>query len=162
MGSLWLAVRSVFWTIMLPGFITGYAPWRYLGLSRARPDLTDPLDLLALVIIAAGATLLAACIVEFARSGRGTLSPVDPPRELVVQGLYRWVRNPMYVGVMTILMGEALLLHSLTLLEYAAGVVVLFGAFVMLYEEPVLRRQFGASYDEYCARVGRWIPRVPR
>jgi protein-S-isoprenylcysteine O-methyltransferase Ste14 len=105
-----------------------------------------------------GAAVLLHCIWGFAAVGRGTLSPVDPPKKLVVKGLYRYDRNPMYVGVVTILLGEALLLESLALLEYALVGFAAFNLFVILYEEPTLRHQFGESYEHYCRHVGRWLP----
>lgn len=154
-----LALRSLLWTILLPGMFAGYVPWRFFGVSRVQLDLANPLDLLGLVLIAAGIALLAACIWEFARRGRGTLSPVDPPRELVVQGLYRYVRNPMYLSVATIVLGEVLLTRSTALLLYWAVFFTATNLFVLLYEEPTLRRQFGESYDRYTQRVGRWLPR---
>jgi protein-S-isoprenylcysteine O-methyltransferase Ste14 len=114
------------------------------------------------LLIATGALLLARCIWEFAATGRGTLSPVDPPRELVVVGLYRYVRNPMYLSVGTILLGEVLLTRSMGLLGFAATGFVIVNLFVIGYEEPYLRRQFGGSYERYTARVGRWVPRFHR
>ena len=155
-----LALRSILWTLLLPGTFAGFIPWRYFGLAHARVDLTDPLDLLAILVIAAGAVLLGACIWEFFRSGRGTLSPADPPKELVVQGLYRYVRNPMYLSVSTIVLGEALLARSSALLLYWAVFFAAANAFVLLYEEPTLRRQFGESYERYTRTVGRWLPRL--
>lgn len=107
-----------------------------------------------------GIVLLATCIFEFARSGQGTLSPVDPPRHLVVRGLYRYVRNPMYLSVTTIVLGEVLLLGSRGLLAYWAIWFLAANLFVIGYEEPTLRRRFGASYDDYARHVGRWIPTV--
>jgi protein-S-isoprenylcysteine O-methyltransferase Ste14 len=142
----------------MPGMVAGYLPWRYLGLRGAHVDPSNPLHIVACVRIALGAALLAACIVEFARSGRGTLSPLDPPRRLVVRGLYRYVRNPMYLSVTVIVLGEALLTRSSALLVYW---MIFFGAanlFVIAYEEPFLRRRFGASYAAYTRQVGRWIP----
>ena len=106
-SSAWLALRSLLWTILLPGVFAGYVPWRFFGLGRTQFDLTSPTQLLGLVCIGMGVALLAACIFEFARSGRGTLSPVDAPRHLVVRGLYRYVRNPMYLSVTMIILGEA-------------------------------------------------------
>jgi protein-S-isoprenylcysteine O-methyltransferase Ste14 len=155
-----LAVRSLVWTILLPGMVAGYLPWRYFGLRGARIDASNPVHLVSLAGIALGAALLAACIVEFARRGRGTLSPVDPPRHLVVRGLYRYVRNPMYLSVTTIVFGEWLLTRSPALFIY--WLIWFAGAnlFVIGYEEPTLRRQFGASYDAYTGQVGRWIPRL--
>lgn len=141
--------------------IAGYIPWRWFGVAQVQPDVTNPLDLIGLLLIIAGAALLAACIWEFASRGRGTLSPVDPPKELVVQGLYRYVRNPMYLSVSTMLLGEALLARSLALLGYWAVFFAAANLFVMWYEEPILRRQFGDSYERYAKHVGRWLPRRP-
>jgi protein-S-isoprenylcysteine O-methyltransferase Ste14 len=154
-----LAVRSLLWAIVLPGFFAGYLPWRFFGVGRVRIDWFRPTHILGVFCIGLGAALLAACIVEFGRKGRGTLSPVDPPRHLVVEGLYRYVRNPMYLSVTVIIVGEVLLTRSPALAMYWAGWFLAVNAFVILYEEPTLRRQFGGSYDEYCRRVGRWIPR---
>ena len=153
-----LALRSLFWTVLFPGMIAGYIPWRYFGVSQIKLSFADPLDVFGLLVAAIGAAVLAACIWEFARRGRGTLSPVDPPRQLVVQGLYRYVRNPMYVGVSSILLGEALLTRSLALLAYWAVFFTLANLFVILYEEPALRLQFGDSYVRYTQAVGRWLP----
>ena len=89
--SAWLALRSLLWTVLFPGFFAGYVPYRYFGLGDVPLDLTRPDHIAGLLLMAAGITLLAASIFEFARSGRGTLSPVDPPRELVVRGFYRYV-----------------------------------------------------------------------
>ena len=157
----WLAVRSLLWTILFPGFFAGYVPWRFFGLDQIRVEELNATSLPGLICVGLGVVLLAACIVEFARSGRGTLSPVDPPRHLVVRGLYKYVRNPMYLSVTTIVLGEVLLTHSLALAFYWAIWFVVVNLFVMGYEEPTLRQQFGRSYDEYTERVGRWVPRFP-
>ena len=154
-----LALRSILWTILLPGVVAGYVPWRYFGLSAVRLDLRRPADLLGLLCAVVGAMILATCIRDFARMGRGTLSPVDPPRELVVRGLYRYVRNPMYVGVSLILLGEAAVARSRALLLYWGAFFAMVNVFVIGYEEPNLRRRFGESYVRYTQRVGRWIPR---
>jgi protein-S-isoprenylcysteine O-methyltransferase Ste14 len=159
-SSASLVVRSLLWTILLPGFFGGYVPWRYFGLGRTRVDLADPWQLLGLLCIVSGSTLLVFCITEFARTGRGTLSPVDPPRRLVVRGLYRYVRNPMYLSVTTVVLGEVLLTRSTALTAYLAIWFVGVNVFVIAYEEPTLRAQFGESYDEYARQVGRWIPRI--
>jgi protein-S-isoprenylcysteine O-methyltransferase Ste14 len=155
-----LVLRSLLWTVLLPGIFAGYVPWRYFGLRDARVDLGDPRQLLGSAAIAAGVLLLGACIWEFARRGHGTLSPLDPPATLVVQGLYRYVRNPMYLSVTTIVLGEALLIGSVALVVYWAVWFVAVNLIVLGYEEPALRRQFGSSYEEYTRRVGRWIPRL--
>jgi protein-S-isoprenylcysteine O-methyltransferase Ste14 len=157
-----LALRSLFWTLLLPGLFAGYVPWRYFGLNRVRIDWSSPVHLIGLASICTGAALLAGCIYEFARRGRGTLSPLDPPRHLVVRGLYRYVRNPMYLSVTTIVLGEVLLTRSSALATYWVIWFIAANLFVMGYEEPTLRHEFGEQYDEYCRRVGRWIPRVPK
>jgi protein-S-isoprenylcysteine O-methyltransferase Ste14 len=96
---------------------------------------------------------------RFAIQGLGTPAPVAPPQRLVVTGLYRYVRNPIYVAVTSLIFGQGLLLGSMALLEYGLVVWLGFFAFVLLYDEPTLRGKFGKEYEDYCARVPRWIPR---
>jgi protein-S-isoprenylcysteine O-methyltransferase Ste14 len=108
---------------------------------------------------ASGAALALACILTFAFVGRGTPAPFDPPRRLVVRGPYRFVRNPMYLGAGLALTGAALFYQSLPLLGYAAVFLLICHVFVMLYEEPVLRRTFERDYEAYCRRAGRWWPK---
>jgi protein-S-isoprenylcysteine O-methyltransferase Ste14 len=160
-SNLWLAARSLFWVVVLPGMVAGYIPWRFFGVAQARPNVSDALDVLGVALIAVGSSLLLICVWDFARNGRGTLAPVDAPRELVVQGLYRYVRNPMYVGVAIILLGELLLVRSAAFLIYIVAWFIIVNAFVILYEEPELRRRFSSSYDGYTHRVHRWIPQLP-
>jgi protein-S-isoprenylcysteine O-methyltransferase Ste14 len=157
---VWLAARSIAWALLLPGVVAGYVPWRFFGLRGVRLDLSGT-STAGLVIAAAGLAILVTTIWEFAHSGRGTLSPADPPRTLVVAGLYRYVRNPMYLGVTTLLLGEALLARSLGLVAYWAAWFAAVNAFVIGYEEPNLRARFGDAYERYTTRVGRWIPRRP-
>jgi len=154
-----LALRSLLWTVLLPGLFAGYLPWRYFGLAQVQLSVESPRHLLALALVGIGSALLFTCIWEFARSGRGTLSPVDPPRDLVVRGLYRYVRNPMYLSVTTIVLGEVLLTGSRPLLAYWASWFAAVNLFVIGYEEPTLRRQFGESYARYTRAVPRWLPR---
>ena len=155
-----LALRSLLWTVLLPGMIAGYVPWRYFGVRSAQPRLTNPVHVVGIVLIVLGVILLAACIWEFFKRGRGTLSPVEPPRELVVQGLYRYVRNPMYLSVSAIVLGEVLITGSRDLLVYWLIFFIGANLFVMLYEEPHLRARFGDAYVRYTQRVGRWLPRA--
>jgi protein-S-isoprenylcysteine O-methyltransferase Ste14 len=113
-------------------------------------------------IFALGFALSFWCAIEFALRGRGTPAPFDPPRRLVVTGLYRWVRNPMYIGLGMMLIGEALLLSQIWR-EMAALIAVLSVAVAVMVrrkEEPDLRRQFGTEYEAYCRQVPRWIPRL--
>ena len=107
-----------------------------------------------------GGSMLVWCIWDFAKRGRGTLAPVDPPRQLVVQGLYRYVRNPMYVGALLALLGQAAFFKSVSLLWYAGAFFVCVHLFVVFYEEPTLARRFGSSYEQYRLTVNRWLPRI--
>ena len=97
------------------------------------------------------------CIISFAVKGRGTLSPVDPTKRLVMAGLYKFSRNPMYVGVILILIGEAIFFQSVELWIYSLFVFIAFNIFVILVEEPRLRKDFGDEYKRYCEKVRRWI-----
>lgn len=120
--------------------------------------------MLGVAPFALGAAIYLWCAFwAFALVGKGTPAPIDPPRKLVVHGLYRWVRNPMYIGVLLMLAGEAVVfLEREVFVPYTLAIAVGFMLFVLLYEEPALRSKFGAEYDDYCRRVPRWIPRPPR
>lgn len=110
--------------------------------------------------MAAGMPVLLDSFARFALQGLGTPAPIAPPRHLVVTGLYRYVRNPMYVAGLLIISGQGLFFGSVRVLEYGLAVWLIFHLFVLLYEEPVLRSKFGAEYDEFRANVRRWIPRL--
>jgi protein-S-isoprenylcysteine O-methyltransferase Ste14 len=158
-----LALRSLFYTIIIPGTVTVLIP--YLIVSGRGERVAEPWGLLQVVGLAAallGAAILLRCIWEFMVTGRGTLAPVDPPTQLVVRGLYRYVRNPMYLGAFTLLLGEAALFESSAVLLYAVAWFAIVNLIVLFYEEPVLRRRFGESYERYTATVHRWVPSPPR
>ncbi len=159
LAAVGLFLRGLVWTLLFPGVVAGYVPWRFFGLRLVDLDVGNPVHWLGVATAGAGAALLATCIIAFGRHGRGTLSPVDPARHLVVQGLYRHVRNPMYLSVTLIHAGEFLLTRSLGLLAFWAIWFAVVNAFIFAYEEPTLRRQFGAEYEEYAAAVPRWLPR---
>jgi protein-S-isoprenylcysteine O-methyltransferase Ste14 len=112
------------------------------------------------LLVAMGLIGLLNSFVRFALQGLGTPAPVFPTRHLVVAGLYRYVRNPMYIAVVMSILGQALIFGNTGLLEYGGIVWLLFHLFVLLYEEPALRATFGAEYDSFCAEVPRWIPRL--
>ena len=155
-----LLLRSIFFTFLLPGTVTVLIPYWIISSSGAGASSShQPLRYLGLPLIIVGAAGELWCVWEFFSKGRGTLAPVDPPKHLVVQGLYRNVRNPMYVSVATILIGEAIFFMSKQILIEAGVFIVLAHLFVVGYEEPTLRRQFGESYERYSQTVGRWIPR---
>ena len=157
-SPLVLFIRSAFWTVLFPGTVAGYIPWRFFHVAVDTQKL-DLFDIVGIVISACGVAILLRSIVEFARRGRGTLSPLDPARKLVVTGLYRWVRNPMYLGVLLVLLGEVLIAPSIALAVYAASFFIAVNTFTRYFEEPYLLRTFGPSYDLYRANVRRWIPR---
>lgn len=155
--KLFLALRALFFVALLPGVIAGYVPYRLL-LRSGPPGLPEAgvSSIAAFALIAAGVLVLLRCVWDFFASGEGTLAPVDPPRHLVVRGLYRYTRNPMYNGVGAILLGEAWLFRSGAVLRYAALVLAAFHLFVVLYEEPALETRFDGAYLEYRRRVPRW------
>jgi len=143
-----------------PGPLIVLVPWLLSGWELHEPLLGwSWLRGLGIALIVVGVPVLAESIVRFVWKGRGTLTPAVPTQHLVISGLYRFVRNPMYLGVVTIIVGEALLLGSGDVLIYAAVVALGFHLFVVLYEEPTLRRTHGSEYDGYCKQVRRWIPR---
>jgi len=148
-----------FW--MAPGTIAGLVPY-LLSRWRIQPPLLGvPAErVVGGIVLAMGVAGLVECFGRFALKGRGTPAPIAPPENLVVSGLHRHVRNPMYVAVVCAIVGQALLFGSVVLLEYAGVVWLLFHVFVLGYEEPKLRQQFGSSYAAYRANVGRWWPRL--
>lgn len=160
-GRLGAALGTFIFFWMAPGTVAGVTPYA-LTRWRMGPDLIglSAGRLLGDILICAGATVVVESFVRFAIVGRGTPAPVAPTESLVLSGLYRCVRNPMYVGVLAVILGQAMLLRSGTLLAYAGLIWLLFHAFTVLYEEPTLRRQFGSAYDTYRAGVRRWWPRI--
>jgi len=146
--------------VIAPGFVAGWVPWR---ISHWRVEA--PFFGLQLFRYVGGALLTLGVIglldsfVRFALQGIGTPAPVFPTRHLVITGLYRYVRNPMYVAVLLTILGQSLILGNRALLGYGGVVFVLFYGFVLAYEEPTMRASFGSEYQSYCAEVPRWIPR---
>jgi len=159
---VWL--KTLIFTIIAPGAVIALIP--YLLLSRSPSAFTHIgartglFQLFALIPMAGGAAIYFRCAWDFASTGKGTPAPIDPPKRLVARGLYRFVRNPMYVGVLMALFGEAWLFRSGALLVYAVTAFTWQHLFVVLYEEPALKRKFGESYSDYLARTPRWIPRI--
>ncbi len=154
-----LALRNLLFTVVVPGSGAVWIPWWILMRGGAAPE---PVAWPAIAVIAVGAALYFSCLWLFAVVGRGTPGPWDPPRRFVTVGAYRWVRNPIYIAALLVVLGEAWLFLSLSLLAYAGAMTILFHLFVIGYEEPTLRRAFGETYAEYCQTVPRWIPRPPR
>lgn len=143
-----------------PTIVAGLVPWL---LTRWHAD-DQPLALriLGVLLLVLGAALVLETTTRFALQGRGTPAPWAPPERFVVRGSYRLVRNPMYVGVIALIVGQGLLLGHEILFAWAAAAWLFFHLFVLFEEEPGLRRRFGAEYEDYCARVARWLPTGPR
>ena len=155
-----LLLRSLFFTFLLPGTVTVLIPYWIISSRDIRVFADNHLfRYFGVPLIVLGASGLLWCIWQFFSEGRGTLAPVDAPKHLVVRGLYTYVRNPMYVSVATILIGEAILFLSTAIMIEAGIFMVLAYSVVVFYEEPTLRHQFGESYERYSQTVGRWIPR---
>ncbi len=155
-----IALRSLFFTILAPGSVAGLIPWLLLKSSGQSISLTPSIWLIGLLPFIAGLALFFWCNGLFTFVGKGTLAPIDAPIFLVRAGPYQRVRNPMYVSVLTIILGETILFHSLSLLVYLLLVGTLMHLFVVFYEEPTLRRQFGESYETYLRTVPRWFPNL--
>ena len=153
-----LILRAAIFIAILPGAIAGWLPW-YLAGSH-RPRLDSALGVIGAVFAVIGWLVLLWCARDFAVRGRGTPAPYDPPRQLVVDGLYRFVRNPMYFALVTSVLGQAAMYRSRTVLWYAVVVALCFHLRVVLYEEPKLTELFGQSFADYRARVPRWVPLV--
>jgi len=146
--------------VLAPGFVAGLVPW-WISRWQFRAPFAGyaPLRVIGGVLIAVGTFVVLDSFARFALQGLGTPAPVFPTKHLVVQGCYRRVRNPMYVAVVAVILGQALLFGNLRVLEYAALVWLLMHLFVLIYEEPALRKAFGAEYERFRANVPRWIPR---
>jgi protein-S-isoprenylcysteine O-methyltransferase Ste14 len=153
-------IGSAVFLVIAPGFVAGLVPWWISHWRLEAPFFGMPLFRLAGgALILMGVAGLLDSFVRFAVQGLGTPAPVFPTRHLVITGLYRYVRNPIYVAVVSTILGQGLVLGNLTLLEYGGLVWLLFHLFVLVYEEPTLRASFGSEYKKFCAEVPRWIPR---
>jgi protein-S-isoprenylcysteine O-methyltransferase Ste14 len=150
-------LKTLLFTLVVPGTVVVLVPrWLMRGGGTVQGGWLGAGGALLLVC---GTVLYLRCAWDFAMRGRGTPAPIDPPRELIVVGVYRYVRNPMYLGVLAMVVGEAALYRAGVLLGYAGALLLAFHLFVVTYEEPTLRRKFGASHQRYCASVPRWLPR---
>lgn len=164
-----IAWRALLFTAVVPGTIAGLIPVLLVRFARTwfgpsglgqTADL-GPLHLLGWALVGVGAAGYLWCAADFVRHGRGTPNPLDPPRVFVAGGLYRFVRNPMYVSVGLVILGQAIGWGSAILVAYLAVAWLVVHLFVVTVEEPLLRRRFGAAYEAYLARVNRWLPQLP-
>ena len=154
-----ILLRALTYATLFVAFFLVIVPQRILANSGiVRPEHIAAVQVVGLAIVASGAALVVWCLVTFAFMGKGTAAPFDPPRQLVVAGPYRWVRNPIYIGAAVTMLGAALFFGSAALVLYAAVVLVVTHLLVILYEEPHLRRVFGQPYEDYLRNVHRWIP----
>jgi len=152
------AYKSLLYLIFEAGLFALYVP---LALLRVGSRIeTGIISLLAIPLWLIGSLMVLRCFWDFTFKGRGTPVPINPPKELVVTGFYHYVRNPIYVGVLSIFLGHFLWFGYWALLIYTVFAFIGVHAFVVLYEEPTLNRKFGAEYEEYLKRVPRWIPKV--
>jgi protein-S-isoprenylcysteine O-methyltransferase Ste14 len=153
-------LRAITYAAVFIGFVLVYLPGRFLSWSGiVEPATTGALQVAGMIIVAIGTALAFWCLFTFVFIGKGTPAPFDPPRKLVIRGPYRFVRNPMYIGAGMTLAGVALFYESLSVSIYACLFFLITHLFVVLYEEPTLRRTFGTEYEAYCDRVKRWLPR---
>lgn len=154
------AVGSALFFVLAPGVVAGLVPWLLTDWRlRGTGPAWLPLRVLGVLLVAAGSAVLVHAFARFVSEGLGTPAPPAPPQHLVVGGLYRHVRNPMYVAVVAIILGQALILGAMVLVGYAVVVWAAVAGFVRWYEEPTLARRFGAAYDTYRAAVPAWMPR---
>jgi protein-S-isoprenylcysteine O-methyltransferase Ste14 len=152
---------SAIFLVIAPGIVAGYVPWRICRWHLGAPLLgVSSFRVIGVLLIAAGIPVLLDSFARFALQGLGTPAPIFPTRHLVVSGLFRYVRNPMYVGVVSLILGQGLFFGSVRVLEYGIAVWVGFYLFVLTYEEPNLRKSYGSEYEEFCANVPRWIPHL--
>ena len=150
---------AFFW--VAPAVVAGVGPYALFGWTVQPPLLGLPGErVLGVVAVGVGLACLLDCFARFALEGRGTPAPVEQTEVLVASGFYRFVRNPMYVCVLSIVSGQALLFGRTLLFAYAGLLLVAFHLFVQFYEEPQLRLRFGESYETYCLHVRRWWPRL--
>jgi protein-S-isoprenylcysteine O-methyltransferase Ste14 len=157
------ALRTLIFTALVPGTVVGLAPYGILRLQRGDEALAlGPWAPLGFALMALGPALYLPCALDFVRIGRGTPFPLDPPTTFVARGLYRWVRNPMYVGFAGTLVGEAVAFGSWWLAGWCGLMITCWHLFVVLHEEPALERRFGATYLRYRREVARWLPMPPR
>jgi protein-S-isoprenylcysteine O-methyltransferase Ste14 len=153
-----LLARALYAVAVLPGFFAGFVPW----VIAARDPWRGEGHHLGALAVGAGVGILFLTVREFFVTGRGTLAPWDPPRHLVAVGLYRYVRNPMYVGILLMILGAAAVTGSPLVAAYAVLVLTIVHLRVVFYEERVLARQFPEEWAAYSAKVARWLPRWPR
>jgi protein-S-isoprenylcysteine O-methyltransferase Ste14 len=156
--AFWPVFNTILFTIFVPGTVAILIPLWLVG--DIRWDANAPASWMGAVVAVTGAAIYLRCAWEFAVNGLGTPAPIAPTKFLVTTALHGHVRNPMYIGVALVVLGESVMFRSLHLVLYAAAMLTIAHIFVVLYEEPTLRRQFGESYEQYVRTVPRWVPKL--
>ena len=154
-----VALKTLVFSILVPGTVAGVIPWLLLQGASGPVLLLPSIWMVGFLPLLLGVGLYLWCAGAFTFIGKGTPAPIDTPKFLVTQGPYQWVRNPMYLAVLSIVIGEAILFRSYLLVGYALLVWAVVHMFVVFVEEPSLRHQFGESYETYLSSVPRWLPR---
>jgi protein-S-isoprenylcysteine O-methyltransferase Ste14 len=160
MRKITATAGSAVFLVIAPGVVAGLVPWSLTGWQPGG-DWPVPVRITGAALTGAGAVMLLSAFTQFAIQGRGTPAPLAPTEQLVVRGLYRYVRNPMYLAVLAVITGQALLLSRPVLLGYAAAIAATVTAFVYGYEQPTLARRYGTQYQAYRRAVPGWWPRLP-
>ena len=156
---MFVLVRAVTYAALFIGFVLVYLPARFLSWSGiVAPAAIRAPQVAGMIIVTIGTAIALCCVLTFVLIGKGTPAPFDPPTKLVIRGPYRFVRNPMYIGAGMTLAGAAVFYQSLSILIYTGIFFLMTHLFVVLYEEPTLRRTFGDEYKAYFRRVRRWTP----
>lgn len=159
---MWSVAGSVVFFLIAPGTLAGLLPWWISGWQFAASSPSGTvLEIVGTLLAGTGISVLVDSFARFVWQGLGTPAPIAPPLHLVVSGLYRYTRNPMYLAVLAAIFGQSLLFKNVQLIVYGALVWLGFHLFVRLYEEPTLRKKFGTAYTVYCARVPRWRFQIP-
>lgn len=154
-----LYLRNLFFTILQPGVVAGLVPY-FLLRAEQTGKILQPfhfLQYIGIILFLLGFLVMTNCILNFAVHGKGTLSPADPTKKLVIAGLYKYSRNPMYVGVILMLVGEAVFFQSNSIGIYSLLIFCIFHFYIVFFEEPRLKKDFGAEYEQFCKNVRRWV-----
>jgi len=161
-GQLIIALKTLIFSILAPGTVAGVIPWLLVQGSGGAVLVIPSIWMVGFLPLLVGVGLYLWCAGAFTFIGKGTPAPFDAPKFLVKEGPYQWVRNPIYIGILLVVIGEAILFRSFLLVGYALLVGAVVHLFVVFVEEPSLHRQFGEGYEAYLRTVPRWLPRCHR
>jgi protein-S-isoprenylcysteine O-methyltransferase Ste14 len=159
---MWLLLKNLIYTVVIPGFIVGWMPLVFLIQFRQWPETSSLFGYLAFLPFSLGVTLYLSSMWQVLRKGQGTPLPLDPPQKVLTRGPYGWVRNPLYISFLLMVLGEALFFERVVLWLYLVFLASALQLIVVMVEEESMRRRFGALYSDYCNVTNRWRPRRPR